>query len=217
MILKRVGPRPISRALVVLLALFATNVSALPRGTVTLGSGESFQTASGGKTVTCAVVSATWKAGKYLNGNVTLFLAHVQARKNLKLSLRKTSDSAKAARIRKKIAAITKRIKAEDPVCSAGPGGGGGGGSGSGSFDSLGNVTAAGKALFGIPSNLNASIDAGLTVHNFNSCAGCHGEERNRTFSAYRTIIAGPEMGFSVNDINDQQLADLTAYLNRFR
>ena len=86
-----------------------------------------------------------------------------------------------------------------------------------GNFDGSGNVTAAGKALFGIPSNLSANVSAGRSAWQF-GCQGCHGSEKlNKTFSSYRALLKASPMFIFENDVPDSELANLTAYLNRFR
>lgn len=85
-----------------------------------------------------------------------------------------------------------------------------------GNFDNGGNVTSAGKAAFGIPSNLSASISTGKTIHDIN-CKGCHAEKTNRSFNQLRISISASPMFFTQQDIPDSALANLTAYLNRFR
>lgn len=83
----------------------------------------------------------------------------------------------------------------------------------SGNFDGNGNVTAAGKSLFGIPSSLSANISSGQSVWSKN-CQGCHSEKTNRTFSTYKSMIAASPMFIT---LPDSEVAHLTAYLNRFR
>jgi len=85
----------------------------------------------------------------------------------------------------------------------------------SGNFDSNGNVTAKGKTTFGIPSSLSGNISAGKTL-TANYC-GCHGERTGRSFSYLRAAIAQPPMYFNSSQITDATLANITAYLNRFR
>ena len=85
-----------------------------------------------------------------------------------------------------------------------------------GNFDNNGNVTAAGKAIFGIPSNLSANISAGRTVQQV-KCTGCHVERTNYTFPVVREKIKQSPMLFDEEQVPDQQLANLVAYLNRFR
>lgn len=85
-----------------------------------------------------------------------------------------------------------------------------------GIFDNFGNVTASGKAVLGIPSNLSANVSTGKNI--FNSyCTGCHDEHRNRTFGQYRVLIMQSPMLYDDQQIPDDWLASITAYLNRFR
>lgn len=85
-----------------------------------------------------------------------------------------------------------------------------------GNFDNEGNVTEAGKVLFGIPPNLSANISRGRIVQQ-NKCTGCHVERVGWTFTAIRTNIKRPPMLFDEAQVPDPTLADLIAYLNRFR
>jgi hypothetical protein len=87
----------------------------------------------------------------------------------------------------------------------------------SGNFDSLGNVTAQGRVLFAIPSGSSANVSRGKTV--FQSfCAGCHSERTNRTYTYLdQSIRRSPMLYDDLQLSRPQQLADLTAYLNRFR
>ncbi|MCB0354184.1 MAG: hypothetical protein KDD64_11685 [Bdellovibrionales bacterium] len=83
-------------------------------------------------------------------------------------------------------------------------------------FDSERFVTELGKSTFEIPDSLSASVDAGEEIY-LQYCTLCHEPRVNRTFSEYRAKIALPPMNFSEEEIDDQTLADLTAYLNRLR
>ena len=85
-----------------------------------------------------------------------------------------------------------------------------------GNFDSNGNVTEQGKSLFEIPSHLSANISLGRDVYQ-SYCVGCHIEQVNRTFPYIRTSIANPPMNYNEIDLPDPELANLIAYLNRFR
>lgn len=83
-------------------------------------------------------------------------------------------------------------------------------------FDSMGNVTAQGKITFGIPQHLSGNISIGRNIY-LTNCVGCHIERNGRTFPQYRDIIARSPMLFDEFQIPDQELADLVAYMNRFR
>lgn len=86
----------------------------------------------------------------------------------------------------------------------------------SGNFDLQGNVTPAGKILFGIPSSLTANVSAGKAVQTA-KCTGCHLERTGRSFLDIRNSIKRSPMLFDEAQIPDPMLANLVAYLNRFR
>lgn len=86
-----------------------------------------------------------------------------------------------------------------------------------GNFDLFGNVTEKGKAAFGIPSNFEASITTGKGVHDLKSCGGCHDQKLNKSFSYLREKTKLSPMFYDENSLTDQELAQLTAYLNRFQ
>ncbi len=85
-----------------------------------------------------------------------------------------------------------------------------------GNFDVNGNVTDAGRALFGIPAGLAANITTGRGIYQTN-CTGCHAERTNYTFPVVREKIKLSPMLFDEAQIPDAQLAQIIAYLNRFR
>jgi len=86
-----------------------------------------------------------------------------------------------------------------------------------GNFDAQGNVTAAGRVAFGIPSGVTANVSRGKTVAQ-SFCTGCHSEKTNRTYSYLDQSIRSSPMLYDDSQLSrPQQLADLTAYLNRFR
>lgn len=86
--------------------------------------------------------------------------------------------------------------------------------SGSANFDRAGNVTPAGKVLFGIPSNMNANITAGAAIIKA-ECTGCHSPKYSRTYPIIRYVVPRPPMNLTT--LTDQQFADITAYLNQYR
>ncbi len=86
----------------------------------------------------------------------------------------------------------------------------------SGNFDARGNVTEKGKAVFGIPSNLSANVSAGKIVGQ-SLCTGCHGERVGLSYQTIDSAIRRSPMLYDESAISRQQLADLVAYLNRFR
>lgn len=83
-------------------------------------------------------------------------------------------------------------------------------------FDAAGSLTEYGKQQLGVPSQFEATIDIGEISYTYR-CTQCHGEYGGRTFSNYRTAISAPPMYFIPPVLGDNELAHLTAYLNRFR
>lgn len=83
-------------------------------------------------------------------------------------------------------------------------------------FDLLGNVTPKGKSEFHIPAQMEANVNDGLSVFRDLGCDGCHEAKINRTFDYLRLRTSGDPMYFSTEELPDQALAHLTAYLNRF-
>jgi hypothetical protein len=83
-------------------------------------------------------------------------------------------------------------------------------------FDAQGNLTAIGKAKFGVPSNLSGNIASGRSLHT-SFCSGCHGEKINKNFSYLRSAISASPMFLTSADVDDGELAHLVAFLNRYR
>lgn len=81
-------------------------------------------------------------------------------------------------------------------------------------FNGNGDVTASGKEAFGIPSSASGNISTGRTLSN--SYCSCHGEKIGLSFPTLRAAIAQSPMFFDSNQISDDMLASITAYLNRF-
>lgn len=193
---------------------------------------EIFQTQASGKIVTCGGPIG----GKYLSGKtkvvegVTLFFKRSNEVKEKKKKCKNTSSSVKRRKCEAQLAKLSKTVKSQNKTCSYGPAGSppastptpGGGGTqpqptatprSLGNFDSNGNVTAAGKVAFGIPSNLSANLNTGKNVFNTN-CTGCHTEKTGRSFSFYKSAITVSPM--FITHLSDQDIANLTAYLRRF-
>ncbi|MCO6429608.1 MAG: hypothetical protein J5J00_02020 [Deltaproteobacteria bacterium] len=85
-----------------------------------------------------------------------------------------------------------------------------------GNFDAFGNVTAQGKAAFGIPSIYSGNVSQGKALYQ-SICIGCHVERVNWSFPALRSAIAQSPMFYDESRISNSDLANITAYLNRFR
>ena len=146
----------------------------------------------------------------------------------------KNANARNIPKLRKKLRSNKQLRKAGDASCPASSSGGGGnsgggrsggGNSGGGSnngnnassyFDIQGNVTAFGKATFGIPSHLPADVITGRTVFN-TYCIGCHNERRRFTFAELRQAILQSPMDYDQTQLPDQDLAQIMAYVSRFR
>ena len=176
---------------------------------------QTFQTMTSAGVFTCGLSGSSWVPGKISGSS---FLPLAAQLKSLKLSSKRASGS-KKIKLQKKIQKLKATIANGKTACFAGPpynptpsptp-------ASFGNFDMAGNVTAVGKALFAIPSALNGNIAAGRTFWQA-QCAGCHTDKLNRTMPQYRGFIAQSPMLFSEEEVPDEALANLTAYLNRFR
>ena len=68
-----------------------------------------------------------------------------------------------------------------------------------------------------MPLDLAANIDRGDAIQRF-YCVGCHAERTQWRYPELSTRIAGDPMYFQIpEELTFQQVADLVAYLNRFR
>lgn len=182
---------------------------------------ELFEVASGSRTFFCHTKGSTYVAGLLAKtNNTSTFTSYATEIKKIQRSILRATGKKKTS-LQKKLKTYKARQKTDNPVCALGPpiqtptplptsspG--------SGVFDPLGNVTETGKNLLQIPSGLSANISRGKTVY-LSNCVGCHIERTNRTFSDLRFNTSRPPMFFNEQRLTDIDLADLTAYLNRFR
>lgn len=192
--------------------ILETEASPLTRGAIAVNSGDLFQIVDSNKIHYCALVNGSYVPGKLVRDN--LFLSFKLERRNL-LNRAKT-NSAAAKTLTARAVRVQKLLKKLGPICKA---------AGSqrepdpgitGNFTSSGQVTAAGKLAFGIPDYLSADITTGRSAYN-NYCAGCHEERVNRSFSDLRENTKRSPMFYDENTLTDATLAQITAFLNRFR
>ncbi|MCI5064851.1 cytochrome c [bacterium] len=85
-----------------------------------------------------------------------------------------------------------------------------------GYFTDNGDVTDLGKSVFEIPQSIAANAMAGEIVYNRN-CTGCHEKRSRPTMPLLRLVISQAPMYYDEQVLPDQDIADLTAYLNVFR
>ncbi|MCB0355018.1 MAG: cytochrome c [Bdellovibrionales bacterium] len=79
-------------------------------------------------------------------------------------------------------------------------------------FDPQGNVTALGYDVFEIPAELSANAFLGQDVFE-QTCAGCHEKRTRLTFPELRERISEEPMYFTEDEVPDEDLANLFAYL----
>lgn len=190
-----------------------------PQGAVMLEDSSMFETVSGSTAITCGYVSGRWVSGRFYS-QTSLFLPHSAQIRNLKRKLNSASGASRS-KIQTNLTRISALASKGRKVCAAGPGGSSPTPAPTppasfGNFDSAGNVTAAGKVIFGIPANLSANITTGKNTNNL-YCVGCHTEKTGLLFANYREKIAEAPMLYDEIQVPDVALANITAYLNRFR
>jgi len=200
-------------ALSLALALPTPSFAAPPNGAVYLDSSQMFQTSSNGRTYICGNLPP-WAPGRVVQG---YFYGTKKEIKNIDVKLKASRlSSAKRAKLQQTRQTRKAYLSAAKGLCANGSGGGNGGGESN--FDSHAMVTATGKAAFQIPSNMQASVNAGLAKWN-NTCRGCHvGSAYSlplKNYPAIRTRIQLSPMLFQIpNEITDQDIADITAAVN---
>ena len=203
-------------------ALLAVLVSAspvlaqsIPSGAVDLDSADLYQSRSSGKTYTCGRLPP-WAPGRLVQGWFYPTKTEIVA---LKRQIKAATSSAAKSRLESKLTRAKATLTAGKRVCTGSPqptptpdtGGGA-------MYDRLGNMTAAGKAAFGVPSNLSASVNSGIGVWN-NTCKGCHQTSPMalsiKTFPLIRARIQLSPMSFSIPaEVTEQMIADVVAFAN---
>lgn len=190
-----------------LLTVKSAAFAAPPKGAVYLDASQMFQTTHKGKTYTCGNLSP-WTPGRVVQG---LFYATKREIRNIDSKLKKRLSSVQRGKLLNTRAQRKKYLTAGKPLCTTGPGAGG-------YFDSYGDVTAAGKAYFQIPTYLQANVLRGIGAWNAN-CNGCHqssvvGLPMKKYPDLYNRIQL-PPMSFLVpSEVSEQEIADITAAAN---
>lgn len=200
-----------------LIVLLVSSTSfALPSGAVQLLGSDLRQVQSGATVYLCGKIGISFVPGLMLDQEQSVFLSYADKIKALKKKL-KNANSSQEQKLKNSIKKFKAKKAAAEPLCMIFNNSGGDSNLPP-NFDSLGNVTSAGKALFGIPQDLPADITTGKAIFTEN-CTGCHTDQGrlNRSFSNYREAIAQAPMFFNSQEVPDSMLAQITAYLNRFR
>lgn len=200
-----------------LIASFSTGVLAQTTGAVYIGSDSLRIVSSGSSTYSCALLANNWQSGNLDRKNSSFFLSYKVQIANLKKSIKRATGS-KRTKLNAKLLVLKAKSKKAQAACNAFNNGGSPTPtpSSTGNFTSNGDVSAAGKITFGIPSNLSANVTTGKNLHGM-LCSGCHSDKLGRSFNSLRNSISGSPMFFTSSDVTDSELANITAYLNRFR
>lgn len=190
------------------LILFCPIVAhAAPPGAIALPDNSIVQKSSAGKLYVCGNVPP-WAVGRMTSGYFQPTTAEIAS---LKKKLKATSDSNKKNAIKAKIKSRKAYLNAGSPICSSND-------SSEGNFDEMGNVTAAGKIAFGIPSNINANVNSGIAAWN-GTCKGCHGGFPSslpiKTYTYISQRITQSPMFFSVPaEVSFENIASIVAFAN---
>lgn len=83
-------------------------------------------------------------------------------------------------------------------------------------FTNTGELTELGRETFEIPNGLAANVNDGQLVWRA-YCQGCHEERPRATFSELRLAISLEPMYYTEELLPDSELAQIMAYLSRFR
>lgn len=198
------------------MSLFPAALWAQSTGAVYIGSDLRF-VSSGATNYTCGLLSGAWLPGTVDRKHSSYFLTFKTQMANLKKQIKKASGS-KKSKLEAKLKVLKAKNKKAQAACNQFNGGSNPTPTpiSSGNFTGTGDVTAAGKLLFAIPSTLSANITTGKNLHSM-LCSGCHGEKLGRSFNSLRSSIAATPMSFTTSDVSDSELANITAYLNRYR
>ncbi len=142
--------------------------------------------------------------------------------------IRKKKKKARAGntKAKKQMRNLRKLKKASDPGCEqiSEPGGGGGEatptptpeGPQDSYFERSGDVTPLGTQTFEIPTGIQANAFTGQTTFNA-YCTGCHEKRSRPTFTLLRQAVSQEPMYYTADYLSDEDLADITAYLNLHR
>ncbi len=174
------------------------------------------------------VIKCALEGGKYISGTIKgeQFLTDRAVAAQKKTLIKKAKTAKKKAAAQKNYKSAVARANTNELLCKAEytgepiatptptP-------TVQGCFDSSGNAK---SGAFGISTSLTGNVTRGGSIWNSGgsspavaSCKGCHAETssmQNRTYGQYSALVNGSPM-FLNPAPSSQQLADITAYLNR--
>lgn len=157
----------------------------------------------------CTVLGSKPRAGELKGVTGDVFIPYVIQLKKIKRSIKRKGRATR--KLRRQLKDLKQIRKQGDKSCLHG-----GSDSNEPFFDVQGNMSSRGRQLLGIPANLESNIFIGKNVFEYH-CTGCHNAQVNRTFPMYRSRTSDAPMFFTEELLPDEDLAHLTAYLNRFR
>jgi hypothetical protein len=196
-----------------------------PRGVV-LAAENRFEVGSGRSKVVCGRISGRWLGGAVSSSG--RFVSNAERVRALKRDLAKARGTAARRRVQRSLDAAQKKERKEAPICRPGPSAGPSPtptpivpgqptptprptATRVPCFNNAGDTT-----CFEIPGGVTGNITRGASYHQ-SLCVGCHGERRNRSYtqlnSSFSSISA---MAIYNGQLSSGEVADLTAFLNRF-
>ncbi|MCB0309930.1 MAG: cytochrome c [Bdellovibrionales bacterium] len=213
-------------ALLIISLFCAGNLVAQQNGSIAVDPDDIFTLTEKGQLVTCALISGRYRAVQKERKYPGLVTELNYKAKLLGQKARKTTDSLKAGKLKKKARDLKKRAKAANRLCVGGPNSGGSNIPPSPTprptttpstlcYNSDGSVTSAGKIKFKIPLSMDASLDRGNSFYS-NNCTGCHVERRGYSYTAVISAIRADPMNFTTSQVSNQDVADIIAFLNRY-
>lgn len=187
--------------------------AAAPANSVKLASKSLFTVRASSASILCGNLPP-WSPGRMVSDRFYPTRVEIKA---LKAKISKSSGSARRA-LEAKVRQLNSYLSKGKAPCAKGPPRAVSTPTPSGPFDALGNVTAAGKVAFGIPSNLSASVNSGIGAWN-STCNGCHHMQPSglgiRSFPEIKARIQLSPMLFSIpGELTEQQIADIVAFAN---
>jgi hypothetical protein len=209
-----------------LFTVVSRSLAATTPRSVMIAAENLFEIGSGRTKVVCGRISGRWIGGTVSSSG--RFVSNAERVRALKRDLAKARGIAARRRVQRSLDAAQKKERKEAPICRPGPSAGP---SPTPTPILPGQPTptprptatrvpcfnnAGDTACFEIPGGITGNITRGASYHQ-SLCVGCHGERRNRSYtqlnSSFSSISA---MAIYNGQLSSGEVADLTAFLNRF-
>ena len=206
----------------------ATAYAATKPKSVLLEESDYFETTTSAGLVACGLVGGKWIPGTQSKSTTRLFTSRAAQLKALKKDRDLASSVFAKQKIEKKIIKIQKTQKREAATCKPGPASTPTPVPGAPTATPTPTPTVQGcydqsrnTSCFGIPNGVVGNENDGLALFASN-CESCHNgsiepEPRNRTYSQIDAAFSNvTQMNLYIGSFSQTQIADLTAYLNRY-